>query len=476
MSNTKIRDQIIGLALFAMLLAGCGGVGIGSTGAPTDMPLPTNTPTPKPIPTYTPSPAYGLHSICLNVDQDLPQDPIYRAIWRILTGLDLQVADSESGCDAKLNIDLAYEAIGKSYKNQDSSGNSYCYTGGEIQGRMTLSIPGNAQWEHPISRKKNPTSGIIYRCPKSDEVDFNGFWPEPILDGLALLWGPDVYVQALNVWVEEVQAAAANSLEEMGTEEIKGATPALLLYSLLRGASYSYSDMPEDISSLIQILEENGENWERRVTAAWRLASKDEKTATPTLIQILEDDNVQVRIAAAWALGKIWHLQEEEPPDGVIPALMKALEDQEPWVRETAAWSLGQLWGGAGVIPALTQAIGDPNLSVRETAIRAIPPSRLHNTRVDDSVAADLAHVLSQAIEDEAFRECRYPVLMNLEALGPQAMKAVPALINHLQVLDGKGLDLTDAEYRLTWEALIEITEQRFMDTAAWQEWWEQQQ
>lgn len=475
MNNTKLRDQIIGLALFSMVLSGCGGMGIGSTAAPTEMLLLTHTPTEKPLPTYTPSPASGVHSICLIVDQDLPLDPISRAIWRILTGLDLQVVDAKSGCDAKLNIDLAYEAIGKSYKNQDSSGNSYCYTGGEIQGRMTLSIPGNEQWEHPISRKKSPASGVIFTCPKSDEVNFNGLWPEPILDGLALLWGPDVYVQALNVRVEEVLTTAANSLEEMGTDEIEGATPALLLYSLLRGASYSYSDMPEDISSLIQILEENGENWERRVTAARRLASKDEKTATPTLIHILEDDNVQVRIAAAWALGKIWHLEEEELPDGVIPALMKALEDREPWVRETAAWSLGQLWGGADVIPALTRAIGDPNLSVRETAINAIPSFRLANTQVDDSVAADLALTLSQALEDETLRECRYSVLWNLEALGPQAMIAVPALINRLQVLDAIGLDLTGAEYRLTREALIEITEQRFLDTAEWQEWWEQQ-
>jgi HEAT repeat protein len=190
----------------------------------------------------------------------------------------------------------------------------------------------------------------------------------------------------------------------------------------------------------------------------------------------LDDDNLQVRIAAAWALGDIWHLEESELPDDLIPALIRVLEDRESWVRQTAAWSLGKLWGEVGVIPALTQAIGDPNLSVQETAIRAIPSYRLHNMRLDDSVAAELSLALSQALEDEALSECHNSVLMDLEALGPQAMKAVPALINHLQILQGKGLDNTDAEYKQTRDTLIEITGQRFEDAAAWQAWCEHQQ
>jgi hypothetical protein len=481
MNNTKLQFQTIGLMLMVLFFVGCGEVRTKPTATPTDISTstPTTIPTPKPTPTHTPtpSPAQAVQVICLNVNQDLPLEPISRSISRILTGLDLQVVEVETACDATLNLDLTIQALGAFYAHEGSSGSSYCYTGSEIHGQMTLITPGDELWELPIAVYRKPASGRIFTCPKSDEVNFNAIWPEPVLAGLALLWGPQVYVQALNVFrIEEVYTTAAELLEEIGTEKVQGATPALLLFSLRwRGnVWFNYADIPEDISSLIQTLEDKEESWERRVIAARVLVSKREETATPSFIHVLEDDNLQVRIAAAWALGQI--AGEVSLQDDWIPALTAALKDREPWVRETAAWSLGELWGEEGVIPALTQAIGDPNLSVRETAIRAIPPSRLHNTRIDSSVADALTLALSHALEDETLADCHYFILRDLEMLGPQAMEAVPVLITHMQGLEEKGLDPHNHRFVQIREALKEITGQYHTDATAWQEWWDHQQ
>jgi HEAT repeat protein len=430
MNNTKLLYQTVGLTLVVLLLAGCGRVRTEPTATTAVVveaqPTPTDTSTPTPTATHTPtpSPAQSVQVICLNVDRDLPQEPISTSIWRILTGLGLQVVDAEMACDATLDLALTINALGASYAHEGSSGSSYCYTGAEILGQMTLTTPGGEPWELPISAKRAPASGRIYGCPKSDEAPFHRVWPQPVLDGLALLWGPQVFVQALNVpWIEGVQTSAARSLEEIGAEEVEGAIPALLQVSLWKGDDefYSYpAEMPGDVSSLIRILEEGEESWQMRVIAARRLADLFEETAIPALLHVLEDENLQVRIAAAWALGEIGG------GEGVVPALIEALEDQEPWVRETAAWALGEIGQEEGVVPALTQAIGDPNLSVRETAIDAISPYWFSSVWEDDSARAALALALAQALEDEALAGFHWKVMLLLERMGPQAMEAVP--------------------------------------------------
>ena len=58
----------------------------------------------------------------------------------------------------------------------------------------------------------------------------------------------------------------------------------------------------------------------------------------PVLIQLLGDDNREVRSRAAKALGQIG--TEAKP---AIPALSQLLEDQDPYVRSQAARALDRL-------------------------------------------------------------------------------------------------------------------------------------
>ena len=56
----------------------------------------------------------------------------------------------------------------------------------------------------------------------------------------------------------------------------------------------------------------------------------------PALIQVLRDQNPEVRQYAAGALGHIAAVD-------AVPALMQALKDQNPKVRNNAAWALEQI-------------------------------------------------------------------------------------------------------------------------------------
>ena len=58
--------------------------------------------------------------------------------------------------------------------------------------------------------------------------------------------------------------------------------------------------------------------------------------AMPALIQVLRDQNPEVRQYAVGALGHIAAVD-------AVPALMQALKDQNPKVRNNAAWALEQI-------------------------------------------------------------------------------------------------------------------------------------
>jgi hypothetical protein len=139
------------------------------------------------------------------------------------------------------------------------------------------------------------------------------------------------------------------------------------------------------------------------------------------LIQVLKDEDVQLREAAVKALGAAG------PEEGVIPALVRALEDEDANVRWAAAAALLDL-GPATLeaAPALVRALGDEYSLVRETAAQA------------------------------------------LGGIGPHAVEAVPALI---QALGDEGSRVRTAAA----EALAAITGEDYGEDAdGWRAWWEE--
>jgi len=138
------------------------------------------------------------------------------------------------------------------------------------------------------------------------------------------------------------------------------------------------------------------EDWVERFIAAKTAGEKKVKEALPGLLEMLDDDNIQVRIAAVVSL-KSFNDKK------IVENLIRALADSSEWVRvhavegicqfrdkkhielltkflenedsekvrATLIKALGEL-GGAKVIPILTLYLKDPNARVRANAVEAI--------------------------------------------------------------------------------------------------------
>ncbi len=84
------------------------------------------------------------------------------------------------------------------------------------------------------------------------------------------------------------------------------------------------------------------------------------RPAVPTLVEVLDDADAEVRAATAFALGKLG-VQSEEATD-VVAALAERLGDSDTEAACAAAWAMAQFGRGAAsslpaVLDALTQAI-----------------------------------------------------------------------------------------------------------------------
>lgn len=77
-----------------------------------------------------------------------------------------------------------------------------------------------------------------------------------------------------------------------------------------------------------------------RLSAAKALVKFDSgaEIAVGPLLDVLEDENADVRLYAAYALGMI-----KRQPEQCLPALTKLLSDPDEHVRYSAEWSLAQI-------------------------------------------------------------------------------------------------------------------------------------
>ncbi len=135
-----------------------------------------------------------------------------------------------------------------------------------------------------------------------------------------------------------------------------------------------------------------------RANAVWALGRADDGRAVAPIRDLLADELVIVREAAAVALGRLdstssaavleralrqdaaegvrrnaaWALGQLEVK-GSSPALASALQsDREGAVREMAAWALGELESRDQAAPLIRALAGDSSASVRETAAWAL--------------------------------------------------------------------------------------------------------
>ncbi|HOD41070.1 MAG TPA: HEAT repeat domain-containing protein [Candidatus Wallbacteria bacterium] len=173
------------------------------------------------------------------------------------------------------------------------------------------------------------------------------------------------------------------------------------------------------LSSVEDILKKlKSHDWVERFIAAKTAGEQKIKEAVPVLLELLDDDNVQVRISVVIALksfsGKkiLEHLIRvlADPSEWVrvhavetigmykdrkhIELLSQFLENEESdKVRATLIKVLGEL-GGAKVLPIITLYLKDSNARVRANAVEAIE-------RISGTTSVDMREHIIPLLDDE---------------------------------------------------------------------------
>lgn len=273
---------------------------------------------------------------------------------------------------------------------------------------------------------------------------------------------PDL-IEALQDEDNTVRANAANALGMIGPEA-KDAVPHLI--ELLKDENYYVQDNvihaleqidPETgvIFALIKTME--GKTPIENMTAVQALGRIGPK-AVPALIEAMQDEDSSMRESAIYAL---WWMQPQTDPEAteVVLALIKALGDENSDVRVRAADALGQIGPKASAaVPALIEALKDEDSSVRKSAAEA-----LGKIGSETSVAVP---ALIKALKDED-SSVGSAAAYSLQQIGPEASESVPALI---EALGDEALN-----YWATF-ALEAITGQDFgEDAGQWKKWWDAQ-
>ena len=130
--------------------------------------------------------------------------------------------------------------------------------------------------------------------------------------------------------------------------------------------------------------------------------------AVAALCVAVHDDQKDVRIMAAWALGDIGEKASGEARRQAEEALLAALRDQNSTARQNAATGLGQI-RDMRAVQALTEALKDQAMPVRRNAAMAL--GQLRNEENAGGLAANLNS------SDPATRSAAYEAFFGLLAL-----------------------------------------------------------
>ncbi len=299
------------------------------TPIPTETPLPTLTPspTPTPIPWALFSNGLKIETICLEVSQSYsgstaPQFflPIYETIEEYLSSVGLEVVSPGETCSGTLSFSLLGEPLGAQYTNPQSSGLMTCYAGAYMQSSTTFSVQGKSQLHASSEFTKDPPYSVEY-CQSPEEAPYE--WQQLFFRNLGNVWGPEYLYHVIETSTDkEITYDAGVALAYLEPEFrpilvgdlnhpngiVRGwigigvSRPLLPKYS---GSSYYIEwDVPPAVES------------PKLIEAA--------KVMQPTLIFLLNDENVDVRAAAALLLGTIGPDAKE-----AIPFLAEALISEE---------------------------------------------------------------------------------------------------------------------------------------------------
>jgi len=186
---------------------------------PSPTPVPTLVPTIPPV-TVAEWEGVRIETVCLAVWDHYPQsvgafsrtDEITAATGSLLSLLGIQAVPLGEPCEAQLTLLLSFRAVGTQY-----SGDSVLYTGALSDGQMTLSAPARDRLVVPVSSMvllpvDPESSGWQPESPS--DAPYELVWREPVLSGLAQIWGDDVLLVSLGD--DEWEADASKLLSASG--------------------------------------------------------------------------------------------------------------------------------------------------------------------------------------------------------------------------------------------------------------------
>ena len=181
------------------------------------------------------------------------------------------------------------------------------------------------------------------------------------------------------------------------------------------------SGCSDPIESHIEDLKDN--DAEVRISAAAALGEigPAAKAAVPNLIETLKDQNGRVRGSAARALGEIG-------PDAkaAVSSLIEALNDENSGVRADAAHALGRIGPDAkDAIPHLSKTLKDGIAAVRGLTVDALwRIAKALQMRKDTTAIPDLEMALTALKETNSSEEITDEVRRAVDAL--KAMEEAP--------------------------------------------------
>src|SRR5499426_454188 len=169
------------------------------------------------------------------------------------------------------------------------------------------------------------------------------------------------------------------------------------------------------LSEWAHLLQDPDPSAQRKAAEALRLGF--EVQAVPVLNRAVETGNPSVRIEAIRALAQI-----QPPAPETVATLSKAMRDTDPAVQRAAAAALGDV----GAVSVLTQALKDPDKNVRRNAVR--PLRRVVIRDRSSTATRAVVTALADALKDPD-GAVRRAAASSLGAIGPEAVDAIPALV-----------------------------------------------
>lgn len=273
-----------------------------------------------------------VETVCLKAELSFPQiegeipEPIDDTAREILTRLGLNVVSNDAPYDATLTLSLSGEAFSANY-----IGAGKCYTGGKVEGHMSLTAEGQVPLTFRIYKTQRTaysiTDILADKRRNPEDFPFIVLWFEPLVGGLAQLWGPQALVWSLDLagptWrsaidIEPTGEVVTALIYALGHESYKLRYKAALLLGAFAFAPEAEKAIP------FLVLNLDDENYDAKLASIGALEAFGQKamSTVPSLIPLLEIIDRDV----------IDHIQREEVGDA-----LEAITGQD-YGEDAALW------------------------------------------------------------------------------------------------------------------------------------------